>query len=227
MNGDVEILYNISAGLGFIAYLMSNVLWLRLLLVIGAGFYIATGFALDLHGMIAWHIGYAAINLGHIALLLLNSSPTVLPVKLRKVYSDGFATLKPREFQKLMRTNKPKTATGGRLLREGQGNDTLFLVIGGNAMVKKNGVSVASIGPGEFIGEMSVLTGEAASADVVVEEPVEFIYWQNKDLKKLEETNLKLYNGLMAAVGKDLVQKLKAITHASAVSSDMPSLALN
>jgi hypothetical protein len=42
-----ETLYNIAAGLGFIAHLLTNVLWLRLLLVMGACFYIATGIVLN------------------------------------------------------------------------------------------------------------------------------------------------------------------------------------
>ena len=50
-----EYLYNIAAGLGFLAYLMTNVLWLRLLLVLGAGFYIWAGISLSIDSMIGWH----------------------------------------------------------------------------------------------------------------------------------------------------------------------------
>lgn len=74
-----ETLYNIAAGLGFIAYLLTNVLWLRILLVAGACFYIATGLVLNLGSMVGWHVGYAIINLGHVVVLLFNNSATGLP----------------------------------------------------------------------------------------------------------------------------------------------------
>lgn len=74
-----ETLYNIAAGLGFIAYLLTNVLRLRILLVAGACFYIATGLVLNLGSMVGWHVGYAIINLGHVVVLLFNNSATGLP----------------------------------------------------------------------------------------------------------------------------------------------------
>jgi hypothetical protein len=210
---DGELLYNIAAGFGFIAYLLTNVLWLRVLLIVGACFYIATGFILGLTSMIGWHVAYALINLVHVVLIILDHSVRSLPPAIRALYHSRFITLKPREFHRLLKINAEVESTSGTLLTDGERNDNLYLVTGGEVLVRKHGKDVVRLGPGEFIGEMSVLTGEPASSDVVVPEKARYSYSNMKDLKKLESKNLGLYNRFMMIVGQNVVEKLRHMTH--------------
>ena len=57
---------------------------------------------------------------------------------------------------------------GARLVREGLAGAGFAVVLSGEASVRIGGVERARLGPGEFFGEVSVFTGEPASADVVV-----------------------------------------------------------
>jgi hypothetical protein len=203
-----ETLYNIAAGLGFIAYLLTNVLWLRILLVAGACFYIATGLVLNLGSMVGWHVGYAIINLGHVVVLLFNNSATGLPESIRGLYSEKFSSLRPREFKRLLKINKMIRSSGGEILKQGKLNENLFLITAGEAVVLKNGLEIARLNPGDFIGEMSILTGKPVSADVIVEYDLDYAFWTKQDLDKLEKRNLSLYNRFMMAVGHNLIEKL-------------------
>ena len=80
-------------------------------------------------------------------------------------------------------------------------------------VVRKCGKQVCRLGPGEFIGEMSVLTGDNASSDVLVPRSARYCYWTTKDLKRLESKNLNLYNRFMMIVGQNVVEKLRQLTH--------------
>lgn len=222
-----EALYNIAAGLGFIAYLLTNVLWLRIILVIGACFYIATGLVLGLGSMVGWHVGYALINLGHVILLLFNNSATGLPEPIKVLYSERFSSLKPREFKRLLKINHAVSPEPGRMLADGEINQRLFLVTAGEALVVKNGKKITRLGPGDFVGEMSTLTGKPVTADVIVTEGFEYAYWNKEDLDRLESRNLSLYNRFMMAVGHNLIEKLHSTTTNAAAEPAPGHVTLN
>ena len=68
---------------------------------------------------------------------------------------------------------------------------------------------IASIASGDFIGEMSFMSKQTASADVYSKNDVVVAYWTHADLNKLEEKNIKIYNKFLTIIGRDLVKKLK------------------
>ncbi|MEN9574068.1 MAG: hypothetical protein RL514_1923 [Verrucomicrobiota bacterium] len=57
-------------------------------------------------------------------------------------------------------------ATGTSVLQEGQRNEFFYIVYEGEFGVRKGGTQVATLGAGDFCGEISLLQGTAASADV-------------------------------------------------------------
>lgn len=57
-------------------------------------------------------------------------------------------------------------AAGAEVLREGRLNEAFYMVYEGEFGVRKNGKQLATLGPGDFCGEISLLQGTPASADV-------------------------------------------------------------
>ena len=60
--------------------------------------------------------------------------------------------------------------------------------------------------------EMSFLTGEPASADVLCQEEVICIAWTQSNLKNLEKLNHRLWSKMYHILSRDLVAKVKRVS---------------
>ena len=58
-------------------------------------------------------------------------------------------------------------AAGQRVLRQGLSGSGFFVILEGNATIHVNGEARWTLGPGDFFGETSLLTGGTPTADVV------------------------------------------------------------
>ena len=58
-------------------------------------------------------------------------------------------------------------AEGQRVLRQGLTGSGLFVILEGEAAVRRDGEEIARLGTGDFFGEVSVLLDVAPTADVV------------------------------------------------------------
>jgi len=60
---------------------------------------------------------------------------------------------------------------GRKLTTEGAQGQEFVVLASGAAEVSKHGTKVATLGPGDFVGEIALLTGRPRTATVVVTEP--------------------------------------------------------
>jgi CRP-like cAMP-binding protein len=61
---------------------------------------------------------------------------------------------------------------GARILRQGFSGSNFYVIVEGEAAVRVDGSDLATLGKGDFFGEVSVLLGEAPTADVVALRPL-------------------------------------------------------
>ena len=209
-----EYLYSLAAVFSFAAYVFSNIFWLRVFLVIAAFLYIITGLSLGLTSMTGWNIAYLIINLYHVALILFNRSTVLLPDDLKDIYKESFTPLSSREFKKIVNTNPYHVyKTGDKIMTQGEITNELFLLLSGNASVLASQNEIATISSGDFIGEMSFISKQTASADVFAKNEVIVTYWTHADLNKLKQKNADIYNRFLTIIGRDLVKKLQRKNH--------------
>ena len=79
-----------------------------------------------------------------------------------------FADLTRPELEALAHTvDEEVFADGQRVLRTGLSGAGFFVILEGQASIQVDGEDRWTLGPGDFFGEASVLTGEPPSADVV------------------------------------------------------------
>jgi CRP-like cAMP-binding protein len=66
------------------------------------------------------------------------------------------------------------TAESGRtIVREGDDGDALFVLLGGTASVERGGKQVATLGPGDYFGELALLDPAPRAATVTATDDVE------------------------------------------------------
>ena len=61
---------------------------------------------------------------------------------------------------------------GARLTVEGEPGDAFFALTAGAALVSRGGVTVRSLGPGDFVGEISLIDGKPRTATVTATAPI-------------------------------------------------------
>jgi CRP-like cAMP-binding protein len=83
-----------------------------------------------------------------------------------------FGALDERERLACAALGEERLYTNGEtVIREGAPGGSMFLIVSGQADVVIAGGLVRTLGPGDFFGEMSLLTGERRAASVVASQP--------------------------------------------------------
>jgi CRP-like cAMP-binding protein len=83
-------------------------------------------------------------------------------------------------------------AAGTTFIREGAANEHLWVVVSGRCEVRAAGGTVAELGPGAAVGEISLVSGAPAVADVVAIEPAVLLRLAKQDFDAVAKRHPKL-----------------------------------
>jgi CRP-like cAMP-binding protein len=118
-----------------------------------------------------------------------------------------FAGFDRKELELLAKLIKEQRyEAGATIVKTGAGGHGLYIIKEGNVAVIRDGQRVASMGPGQFFGEISVLDGGPRTADVKAETAtvcLTLISWEVKPL--LMENASMTYKMLL-----EMVKRLRA-----------------
>jgi CRP/FNR family transcriptional regulator, cyclic AMP receptor protein len=78
-----------------------------------------------------------------------------------------------------------RVRAGEELVKQGAAGSVFFVIVEGRAKVVRGGRTLKRFGPGDFVGEMSILTGAPRSATVVTETPVECLTLSGTNLRSV------------------------------------------
>jgi len=79
-----------------------------------------------------------------------------------------FSTCSSRDLRTIRRALEEVTVKTGRVLcEEGTIGREFFIIVEGQASVRRNGRKIASLGPGQYFGELALLDRRPRSATVV------------------------------------------------------------
>ena len=79
-----------------------------------------------------------------------------------------FADLTPAQLEAVAHTHEEDVfAAGERVLRKGLSGGNFYVILDGEAAVDLDGQQLANLGRGDFFGEISALTGEPPTTDVI------------------------------------------------------------
>jgi CRP-like cAMP-binding protein len=197
MNFQLELLINTANILYLFSYMVRDILWLRILTVI-------------VMTPIYWNMGFTALNLLWITLLLLERRPIQLSPEEERLCELVFRTMTPREMMKILKLATWETVdTDECFIDRGSKLDQLIVIYSGKACVEIDGKAVAEILPGQFIGSISYIMEETAPANIVALEPTCYVTWPKTELKKFMDRNSELHTALERTLAIDLARSIQ------------------
>lgn len=201
-------LVHVGYGLMLAALVARDILWLRGLLVCAQSTLAAYAWSIGAHGMAGWNLLFVVINTIWVIRLLGERRAVELPPELRQMYHRHFAALTPPEFLRWWRQGHRETLRDRHLARLGEYPESLFFLLGGTVRVSRGDRHVTDLGAGFFVAEMSLLTGEPATADAVAVGEVDVIRWPAGHLREMKDRNPAIWVKIQSVLGRDLVEKI-------------------
>jgi CRP-like cAMP-binding protein len=101
-----------------------------------------------------------------------------------------FAQCSKRELEEIAGLADEIALQPGReLTREGERGSEFFVVVEGDAVVRRNGRKIDSVRSGDFVGEMSLLSGNPRNATVVAQTALRTLVVTRRDFERLLKTS--------------------------------------
>ena len=120
-----------------------------------------------------------------------------------------FTGLPDHEVRAIAGTAQEIEFPAGRVIaRQGEVGTGFFVIVDGTVRVVRNGELIATLGPGEFFGELSILDGQPRTAQVVTEEPTRCLALASWDFERVLLENPQLTLGIL----RGLAGRLRAVT---------------
>jgi len=86
----------------------------------------------------------------------------------------------------------------------------MMVIVSGAMDVEVDGKAISRLREGKFVGEMSFVTGQPPSADVVATAETRYVWWPRGELQKFLAGNPALRAAMQLVIGTDLAAKLRA-----------------
>ena len=204
-----QILINLGYIFMLAALAVRDILWLRSLLFSAQVSLFSYGIFTDNTPVIFWNALFFLINGYQVIRLIRQRRPIDLPEDLVDLYENIFSSMRRREFLYFWQMGNLHQVVHKKLIGRGEPQKDLLLILSGELQVKNKGKLIASLTRGNFVAEMSFLTGEPATADVFAVDEVSYISWNQNKLHSLEQLNPDLLIKIQNILGKDLTSKLK------------------
>jgi CRP-like cAMP-binding protein len=205
------LLLNFGYVLMLSALVMRDVLWLRMTMVLAQSVLGLYAWTLGLTNNVAWNAVFITINVVWTIRILRERRAVTLPEHLKPLYERHFFSLTRGEFLKWWKLGRRETLRDERMTSNGESPRSLYFVLDGTACVTRNDQHVVDLTAGQFVAEMSLLTGRPANADVFAVGTIDVMRWNVDELKELRESDPAMWARIQSAIGQDLVAKIQRI----------------
>ncbi|MEM9257676.1 MAG: cyclic nucleotide-binding domain-containing protein [Pseudomonadota bacterium] len=193
-----------------VSYTMRDILWLRILTVLGIALLMPYYYLQPsaLWGPIGWNLLFLSINLYWIVKLFLERRPVPFTEEQRRLYEATFRNLSEREALRLFQLGTWRTESAGTaLITEGQVVDELTVIIRGNVAVTLDGERVDELGEGRILGATAFLMRDAdfrAPVSVTTTESTRLVQWPASELEAALRKAADVDIAIEASLGREV-----------------------
>lgn len=215
-----HLLYSSGAALSLAAFVLTDILYLRIFIIVANILTTIAGAMYPNVSMIVWSLLFVVLNFFMVVRLLLERIPLLVPEDLKPLYSMFKLSMTPREFLRMINLSSlVQFKKGDYILRVGDDAQGLMIIKTGEVEIKYDDVVVRTIAPCNFIGELSSFFNFKVTADVVCSQDVESYLLDADLLQRLKKTKVSLYEKLFLAVShavcNDLIAMNRTMLHGS------------
>ncbi len=210
LTGPGMVMLHFAAALLVVAMLMTSMRRLRWL-ALAAGLAAVGHAAIEgafaaFHG---WLLLFIAVNACQLAVLLHRSRTGDLRREERALLEHVLQVQEPASQRRLLGLLRWRDVpTGEVLMRQGQASPPLAYIASGSAAISHQGRDVGTCGAGDFVGEMSLVTGEKATATVTAAEPMRIAVLDRDALAQLARSVPDIGHALDGALNRGLAAKV-------------------
>lgn len=208
---DMSAAYGWVAGIALIAAMIPHqVRLMRLLLLVG-GFFAVLHFAFagDVGTGLMLSIAFLAVNAARLYQLWRRARTGSMTSEEQELFDHVMKIEDPSKQNRLRDLMEWRDVEVGEILIEqDQLDPPLIYIASGRAAIEKNGVLVSECGPGEFVGEMSHISGEGATATVKVAHPMRMARLDRDALAQLSQSLPEIGRAVDSAFNRSLAVKV-------------------
>jgi CRP-like cAMP-binding protein len=195
-----------------LSYVLTNIFWLRVTAVISMVleivYFMYSGG--DLGTAIAWTVLFILINAYQLFWLVRERLSAKLPEKEAPLLREALAGLDDSQISKLLQAAEWKDFQAGDVLtRQDAPVDALYFLCSGRANVEVNRSMVTFLEKGSFVGEIAYLTGNPATATVVIDEPARVLKFSKMRMAKVIAADPQINGIIYQLLGRDLAMKMR------------------
>lgn len=216
---------NVFAHLSYVllisSMLMTSLPRLRIL-ALGSGVAAMLHFTLRTkdNASLMWEALFVLANAVQIAMLLYRSRQHDLRPEERALFDQVLRIHEPLSQRRLLELFEWRDAAVGEvLITQGQHLPPLIYMASGAAAIQIDGQQVGVCGEGDFVGEMSLVSGDKATATVVVANAMRIAVIDHDALSLLARQSPAIGNAFDSALSRGLAAKVLRMNRAVSVSS--------
>lgn len=192
------------------SYSVRDILWLRILTVVGAllliPYYVLQ--PLPLMAAIGWSAVFIAINAYWIARLIIERRPVHLTTDQARLRKLSFPSLTPREALNLFGLGEwVDIPSGGSIVKHDLNQKRFSVILRGMADVESSGKKIAELGDGQFVGVID-LCADRVPIDVIVRQSAHIMCWPVETLQAFLADRPDVALALQRSVGLELQRML-------------------
>ena len=197
---------NIEYILLVISMMMTQMVWLRTLAIASgvAGFIYSAWWLHDPVGVF-WETVFTLVNIVQLALIKYRNFAARFSADDLDFYNRVFPSLEPWQMRRLLKTGQWLTAgPGTELTRHGEMVSHLCYLNSGRLEVLVHGVPVGECDPKTLIGEISIASGQPATATVVARETIHYLALEREALHKLMKADAEIAHAVERSLRRNL-----------------------
>ncbi len=193
------------------AYWVKDILWLRLLAIVGSlvviPYYLLRTEPLWAPTM--WSCVFIGIHATRVWGIVKERRPVAFTADEQFLYEKTFSALSPQQFKRLLAIGEWQDLKRGYVLHStGDPPDSLEAVVRGELEARRDGRLLGHTHPGDLAGLASVLGGSPELFDATVTQPARVMRWRFADLQQFAGADESLTSTLRKIAAAAIAEKL-------------------